>query len=136
MIHFNNDKYSIKNTEYGKLHNVARVMKQHPSLRIVVDGHTDGVAGNCYNDVLSYNRAQSAVDYLTSKYGISRDRLIINWGGEANLLVPTNGTNLMNRRVEFRVAEGESDMGRPDCGIGSAGSGGGTKYSGNKEAGY
>ena len=136
MIHFNNDKYSIKNTEYGKLHSVADVMKEHPSLRVVVSGHTDGVAGNCYNDVLSYNRAQSAVDYLTSKYGISRDRLIINWGGESSLLVPTNGSNLMNRRVEFKPASGEIDMGRPDCGVGSAGSGGGTKYSGNKEAGY
>ena len=45
----------------------------------------------------------------------------------------------MNRRVEFRVANGESEMAKPDCGVGNAGSGGGSggvNYSGNKEAGY
>ncbi len=136
MVHFDLDKYSIKDTEYGKLHHVATVMKQNPSVRVVAGGYTDQTAGNCYNDLLSYNRAQGAVDYLVSKYGIARDRFIVNWGGENNNLVPTTGRSLINRRVEFKVAEGETNMGRPDCGVGSAGSGGGTKYSGNKEAGY
>lgn len=135
MIHYDLNKYSIKNTEYGKLHNVATVLQKNPDIRVVVSGYTDKTAGNCYNDVLSYNRAQAAIDYLTSKYGISRSRLILNWGGENTTLVPTEGRSLMNRRVEFSVATSQSDMGRPDCGVGSAGSGG-TNYSGNKEAGY
>ena len=137
MIHFNLDKYSIKNSEYGKLHQVAQVMKLHPNLTVVAAGHTDRLSGNCYNDVLSYNRANAAIDYMVSKYGIDRNRFILNWGGENTNLIPTNSGNMMNRRVEFTVTNGETEMGRPDCGVGSAGSGGsGTKYSGNKEAGY
>lgn len=140
MIHFGLDKYSIKNSEYGKLHNVATVMRLNPGIRVVASGHTDKLAGNCYNDVLSYNRANAAIDYLVSKYGISRDRFVLNWGGENTSLVPTNSSNMMNRRVEFAVVTSESEMGRPDCGVGNAGSGGsnsgGKGYSGNKEAGY
>ena len=136
MIHFGNDKYSIKNSEYGKLANVATVMRLNPGVRVVASGYTDKRAGDCYNDVLSYNRAQAAIDYLVTKYGIDRNRFVLNWGGENNNLVPTNASNMMNRRVEFTVATTESEMGRPDCGVNSAGSGSGTRYSGNKEAGY
>lgn len=135
MIHFDNNKYGIKNAEYGKLHNVAQVMKTNPGVRVAVTGYTDQTASNCYNDVLSYNRANAAIDYLVAKYGISRDRFVLNWGGENNSLVPTSGSNMMNRRVEFKVATTESEMGRPDCGVNNAGSGG-RSYSGNKEAGY
>ena len=135
IIHFDNNRYSIRNSEYSKLHNVATVMKENPGVRIVANGFTDQTAGNCYNDVLSYNRANTAIDYLVGKYGISRDRFILNWGGENNNLVPTSGSNLMNRRVEFTVATSESNMGRPNCGVNNAGVGG-KSYSGNKEAGY
>jgi len=137
MIHYDLDKYSIKNSEYGKLHQVAQVMKSHPGLNVVATGYTDRLSGDCYNNVLSYNRANAAIDYMVSKYGIDRSRFILNWGGKNNNLVSTNSGNLMNRRVEFAVAQGESPMARPECGVGNAGSGGsGTKYSGNKEAGY
>ena len=136
MIFFNSDKYSIRTSEYAKLHNIATVMRLNPDIRVVANGHTDRTSGNCYNDVLSYNRAQAAIDYLTGKYGISRDRVLLNWGGENTTLVDTNSGNMINRRVEFSVATTESSMGRPDCGVNNAGSGSGTKYSGNKEAGY
>jgi len=135
MIHFDSDRYALKNSEYAKLHHVATVMKQNPGVRVVANGHTDKLAGNCYNDVLSYNRANEAINYLVAKYGIARDRFILNWGGENTTIVPANGSNLINRRVEFSVATNESNMGRPDCGVSNAGKGG-SKYSGNKEAGY
>lgn len=136
MIHFGLDKYSIKNSEYGKLHNVATVMKQHPSTKVVVTGYTDRLAGDCYNDVLSFNRATAAIEFLVAKYNIPRDRFVLMYGGKNSTLVPTDGANMMNRRVEFAIAEGgESEMARPDCGVKNAGSGG-SKYSGNKEAGY
>ncbi len=135
MINFDNNSYAVKNSEYSKLHQVATVLKNNPSVRVLVKGYTDKTAGNCYNDLLSYNRAQAAIDYLVSKYGADRSRLVLNWGGENDTLVPTNGKSLINRRVEFSVAQGESEMGRPDCGVNKAGRGG-SSYSGNKEAGY
>lgn len=136
MIHYDLDKHSIRQSEYGKLHNVATVLKMNPGLRVVATGYTDKLAGNCYNDLLSYNRANNAIDYISSKYGISRDRFVLNWGGENDNLVPTNSSNMMNRRVEFKIATSESNMARPDCGVNRAGSGSSKGYSGNKEAGY
>jgi len=135
MVNFDNNRYSIKGSEYGKLHQLATVLQQHPGMRVVASGFTDATASNCYNDVLSYNRAQATIDYMVSKYGIGRDRFILNYGGENNLLDPSQGRSLANRRVEFKVATVESEMGKPDCGVGSAGKGG-SGYTGNKESGY
>ncbi len=115
MIHFDLDKCYLKNESKAQLHHVARVMKDHPEVRILVIGHTDRLNNNAYNQVLSYNRARTSVEYLVNVYGISRDRLVIQYGGEESPLVDTNSSSYINRRVEFRVARGgESDMGRPE----------------------
>ncbi|MFK8102412.1 MAG: OmpA family protein [Saprospiraceae bacterium] len=135
MIHFNLNQYKIKAAEFGKLHNIAEVMRRNPDLRIVAAGHTDKLSGDCYNDVLSFNRAQAAIDYLVNKYNIDRSRFVLNYGGENANIVPTNGGSMINRRVEFKAYTNEQDMARPDCGVKRAGSGG-TNYSGNKEGGY
>ncbi len=136
IINFDLDKYNIRSSEFGKLHQVASVMKRYPELRVLVSGHTDLSAGDCYNQVLSFNRAETAINYLVNKYGISRDRLVLDWGGETTPLVDSRSQNLWNRRVEFGIAEGQTDKGKPDCGTTNAGSGSGSSYSGNKEAGY
>ncbi|MFT6019026.1 MAG: OOP family OmpA-OmpF porin [Saprospiraceae bacterium] len=139
IVNFGLDNYNIRTVEYGKLHQLASVMKANADIKIVATGHTDKLSGDCYNNVLSYNRANAVIDYMSSKYGIDRSRFVLNWGGENTNLVPTSTGSLMNRRVEFKVAQGETNMGKPDCGVGNAGKGSskkGTNYSGNKEAGY
>lgn len=136
MIHFDFNKYSLKNSSFGSLHHVATVMNQNPEVRVVVTGHTDRTSSNCYNEVLSYNRAETAINYLTTKYGISRNRLVLRYGGEENNLVATNAKNMMNRRVEFSVANDETEMGKPDCRANAGSGSGGTNFQGNKEAGY
>ena len=102
----------------------------------MVTGYTDKTSSNCYNEVLSYNRAETAINYLVSKYGISRDRLVLRYGGEENNLVSTNAKNMMNRRVEFDLANDETEMGRPDCRANAGSGAGGTNFQGNKEAGF
>ena len=100
-------------------------------MKVVAVGHTDARGSEGYNNVLSYNRAKAAIETLVAQYGVSRDRVILNWAGEATKLVPSNSANGMNRRVEFRVAKGETEMARPegkDAGTGS--------FKGNKDAGY
>ncbi len=139
MVHFDSDKYTIKPEYYGHLHHVANVMKMCPSTCVSAVGHTDLRNGNDYNRVLSYNRAKAAVDYLVTNYGIDRSRFNLMYGGEdAPLSVTGNPSNLMNRRVEFRVCDGgDNDMGRPEGpSAGSGGSKSGSTYSGNKNSGY
>ncbi|MBL7807924.1 MAG: OmpA family protein [Saprospiraceae bacterium] len=131
MVNFTDNNYSVRFGEYDKLYQVASVMKANPSLKVVAVGHTDARGPEGYNAVLSYNRAKAAIETLVSQYGVSRDRLILNWAGESTTLVPAKGSNSMNRRVEFRVAKGETEMARPEGKEAGKGS-----FKGNKDAGY
>ncbi len=130
MINFGDNSYKIKDSEKAKLHHVATVLKQNPNVRVVAKGYTDRRASDCYNNLLSFNRVQATIDYLTTKYGIASDRVILTYGGETNAIIDTNGSNLINRRVEFNVAKGETSMGRPDCGVKKAGHG--PSYNGSR----
>lgn len=122
MIHFDLDNYCIKPEYYPHVHHVATVMRSNPDLCVTVHGHTDNSNNNDYNMVLSYNRAKAAIDYMTSKYGISRDRFKLMYGGEESPLVSEaeegklkDSQKYLNRRVEFRVCEDtDVDMGRPE----------------------
>jgi len=114
MVNFDLNGYTVKKSEYEKLYQVAQVIKANPNLKIVVVGNTDKLNSETYNNVLSYNRANAVIAHLTSQYGISRDRLVLNWAGEGKNIIPTNAANVTNRRVEFRVAKGETEMARPE----------------------
>ena len=132
MVHFNIDSYSVRYADYGNLANIAQVMKANPNIRVVVQGYTDKTASESYNQVLSYNRAKAAVEHLVNNHNIPRDRLVLNYGGETENLVPTNGSSFMNRRVEFRVATpNDYDMARPDGPDAGSGS-----FQGSKDEGY
>ena len=152
MIHFDLDKYYIKPDFYGQLHHVATVMKSHPELKVVAVGHTDVRLASDYNKVLAYKRADAAINYLISKYGISRDRFILQYGGEElplvanlpdshNIPKQVEMNQYINRRVEFKIATAtDQNMERPagpDAGKDTPGSSRpGVKYSGNVNSGY
>jgi outer membrane protein OmpA-like peptidoglycan-associated protein len=151
MIHFDLDKFYVKPEFYGQLHHVATVMKKYPNTNIVVTGNTDVRLPSNYNRILSWERANAAVEYLMSKYSFPRERFIIQYAGEESPLIPgladthaipknKEMQQYLNRRVEFRVANsGDSEMARPDGKAGSntpQSSRGGNKYSGNPNSGY
>ena len=133
MIHFGLNSYTIRKADYGHLKNIATVMEANPSVKVVVQGYTDKLASDDYNRVLSYNRAKAAKEYLVGRYNIPADRLLINFDGESDVLVPTNTGSFMNRRVEFRVATSQDmDMAAPE----GPKAGQGTFFEGSRDAGY
>ncbi len=152
MIHFDLDKYYIKPEFYGSLHNVAAVMKSHPDIKVVATGFADNRNPNDYNNVLSYNRANEAINYLVNNYNLPRSRFLLNFYGEDqpiakdlkdshNLSARDEYKQYINRRVEFRVStSGDTDMSRPagpEAGENTPGSARpGSKYSGNYNSGY
>lgn len=152
MIHFDLDKYYVKPEFFGQLHHVATVMKSHPEIKVAAVGHTDVRQTSDYNKVLAFKRADAAINYLVAKYGIPRDRFLLEYGGEelpmvANLpdshSIPKQieMNQYINRRVEFKVATAtDQNMERPagpDAGKNTPGSArAGTKYSGNVNSGY
>jgi|GEM_PF-376191 len=142
MIHYDLNKSTIKPEYYSHLHNVAQVMKKCPDVCVVAQGHTDTRSTNDYNRVLSYLRAEAAVDYLTDTYKIDRSRIKLMYGGEENPMVlspKSEAHHFMNRRVEFRTCEANDFDMAPPAGADKAKTSGAAKpdfYQGKKSSGY
>lgn len=101
-IYFGSSGARVTARQYSALGNVATAMRDNPSLRLLVVGHTDEGGNPTFNRVLSYKRAKNTIDELVEKFNVDRSRLILHYRGEADLLVP--GVEEVNRRVEFKVA--------------------------------
>lgn len=129
MIHFGNDSYRLRHADYGNIANIATVLKNNPNMKVVVRGYTDKTGSESYNQVLSYRRAEAAVNHLVNAHGIPREQLVLQYGGTDDALVPSN-SSLINRRAEFRVASPEDqEMAAPS----GAGSG---NFQGQRDEGY
>lgn len=95
---------SLGDADRQKLDQVAEILGEHPTLRAVVEGHTDDRGGALGNLRLSEERAQSVVDYLIEQ-GVDPDRLSTIGFGEERPVASNNTTSgrAQNRRIEFQV---------------------------------
>ena len=104
-IHFDFDSAVIKPISKAVLDaRAVPILKQNGKIRVRIEGHTDSVGPDRYNQLLSLRRAESVRDYLMSQ-GIEEVRLSIAGYGEANM-IDTNDTRAgraNNRRVEFVI---------------------------------
>ena len=108
-IHYDLDKYFIREDAKAELNKMVQFMKDNPNVKVELASHTDSRASDDYNKTLSQNRANAAVDYLVSK-GISASRLKPIGYGETKLLNQcSNGIDCaeaqhqINRRTEMKV---------------------------------
>ncbi|OGS23616.1 MAG: hypothetical protein A2297_08275 [Elusimicrobia bacterium RIFOXYB2_FULL_48_7] len=88
-----------------KLAKIAGIVSSQPSLKLNVEGHTDSVGGDEYNQQLSEKRALSAMDYLVSQ-GVNSSS-ISSQGFGKNSPLESNDTaqgRQKNRRVEIIVS--------------------------------
>jgi len=70
--------------------------------KVVIEGHTDAVGTEEYNDALSQRRALSVRSYLVSMHGIEAARLQAVGLGEHKPLPGLDPLAGENRRVQFR----------------------------------
>jgi OOP family OmpA-OmpF porin len=70
--------------------------------RVLIEGHTDAVGAELYNESLSQRRAQSVRRYLVTMHGIDAERLDAVGLGELTPLAGRDPLASENRRVQFR----------------------------------
>lgn len=102
---FDTAKFSLRPEAREKLAKVAGIVEGHPGLRLDVEGHTDNVGGDDYNQNLSEQRGSSVRDYLTQQ-GMAPGSVSSRGFGKTQP-VATNDTaagRQQNRRVELVIS--------------------------------
>ena len=111
-IFFDFDKWNIRTDAQYELENIVDVLREHPTMVIKIESHTDSRGGDRYNMRLSDRRAKSTRDYIISR-GIEANRIESAIGyGESQLLngckngVPcTKEAHQLNRRSYFYIVK-------------------------------
>jgi outer membrane protein OmpA-like peptidoglycan-associated protein len=102
---FDTAKYTLKPTTQISLAKVAGILQAYPGLKVQVEGYTDSVGSEDYNQKLSENRASAVRDFLVSQ-GVSQGN-ITSQGYGKNDPVADNSTasgRAQNRRVNMVVS--------------------------------
>ncbi|WP_095148064.1 OmpA family protein [Pseudomonas sp. Irchel s3a18] len=103
-VKFDFDKATVKPGSLTDVANLADFMKQYPQTTTVVEGHTDSVGPDAYNQKLSQRRAD-AVKQVLVQDGVEASRVSSVGYGESRP-VADNSTaegRAVNRRVEAQV---------------------------------
>jgi OOP family OmpA-OmpF porin len=99
---FDFNKSTLQPASDAALQPVANLMAADKALKVEIQGHTDNVGNDAYNQTLSEARAKTVATWLTQK-GVAADRLTAKGYGKTKP-VADNGSDdgrAKNRRVEI-----------------------------------
>ena len=105
---FNAAQFEVNKAELNDdakiaLHDLAQLMKAHSEIRLHIEGHTSAEGDAQFNQKLSQDRAQAAVDFLVNKEGIDPGRLTAVGKGSSEPIDPDKPE--LNRRTEFIIVK-------------------------------
>ena len=103
-IHFETGKAIILPESFGLLDEVADILRSNPTLSILIEGHTDSIGSDTANLMLSQNRANSVMKYMT-QHGVGADKLKATGYGKSRPIADNSTAEgrARNRRVEFTI---------------------------------
>ena len=100
FFEFNSDK--ILPRYYADLEKLGKVLERHTEEHFYLEGHTDNIGADAYNQLLSEKRAESVKRYLVQSFAIPPGRISTKGYGKSQPRA-TNDTDQgrhTNRRVE------------------------------------
>ena len=102
---FDFNQATLKQDAKERLAKVSGILLAYPTLHLSVEGYTDSIGTDDYNQKLSERRAGAVRDYLTSN-GIASGNVQAQGFGKANPVASndTNAGRQQNRRVEMVVS--------------------------------
>lgn len=104
VAYFDFDKYNLRPDTRAALEFNARLLKDHPNVSVLLEGHCDERGTIEYNLTLGENRARTAKEYLVS-LGVPENRMdIVSYGKERPMALGHNEESWQqNRRVQFTI---------------------------------
>jgi len=103
-VMFDTGRAELKSGASRKMDQVAQFLTEHPDRRVQIDGFTDSVGSDSYNEELSQRRADAVKAALISR-GVDPGRIGAAGYGKAYPVASNNdsGGRQLNRRVEVVI---------------------------------
>ena len=104
-VFFATGSYKLLPKSFPALKTVVTILKDHPTYKINVEGHTDSTGKHDMNMTLSNNRAAAVAEYLKTAGGIEESRISSEGFGPDRPIAPNKTTagRAKNRRVEMKL---------------------------------
>jgi outer membrane protein OmpA-like peptidoglycan-associated protein len=108
-LSFPSGKSTIQPEYYSLLAKVQRALRKFPNSPLTIEGHTDSVGDDRYNENLSYARASSVKKYLMANMGYDETRLTALGYGESRPVASNESKNgrAQNRRIDIVITYNE-----------------------------
>ncbi len=102
---FDFNKYTLKPAARERLARVSGIVLAYPDLKLEIEGHTDSIGSDEYNQTLSEKRAAAVRDYLVSS-GVSMSNVVARGMGKTDPVADNRSAagRKLNRRVEMIVS--------------------------------
>jgi OmpA-OmpF porin, OOP family len=103
-INFDFNKATIKPESVPILYNAAEILLKNPQIKVEIQGHTDYIGSDKYNQSLSLQRAETVKNYFVA-FGVSSKRLTTVGYGKSRPIMDnsTEQGRALNRRIELKV---------------------------------
>ncbi|MEN8116831.1 MAG: OmpA family protein [Bacteroidota bacterium] len=107
-ILFGFDSYTLNSQSETNLGKLALTLNKYEDTEILIEGHTDNVGDDSYNEQLSEKRANSVSEFLGLEE-VAKERLITTAYGESQPVAEnsTEEGRRLNRRVEVAIYANE-----------------------------
>ena len=104
-VNFDFDKATLRDADIAELQKAVDFVKRYPGYKISIEGHTDGMGTERYNQRLSERRAAAVKEYVL-KHGVADGARIKSAGYGKSRPIADNSTEqgrFENRRVEILI---------------------------------
>ncbi len=101
-ISFDTNKSDIKPKFFGELDRLGNFLKEFPTSKGTIEGHTDSAGNKEANRALSQSRAESVRNYIIKKFGIDNSRIAAKGYGSSKPIASNKSAagKAKNRRIE------------------------------------
>jgi outer membrane protein OmpA-like peptidoglycan-associated protein len=103
---FPSGRATIQPEYFSLLTKLQRAIREFPTAKVVIEGHTDNIGNDAYNLNLSATRARAVQQYLIANMGLSEDRVqAVGYGEEKPIANnETDEGRVQNRRIDVVIA--------------------------------